>query len=99
MSELEDLKTENANLKAQAGANQQGIHALMAQLEAHKGALGDANIISMQLRTNIAMLAKSNQELAEKVQKLEAELAAIKEANKDAKSAEVPPLKEVSKGK
>jgi uncharacterized protein YaaN involved in tellurite resistance len=87
MSELEALKQENANLKAQAGANQQGIHGLMAQLEAHKGELADARVISMQLRTNISLIQKSNKELTEKVQQLEAELAAKNEA----KSAEVPP--------
>jgi uncharacterized coiled-coil DUF342 family protein len=87
MSELEALKNENTTLKNQMAANQQGIHGLLAQVDAYKGELADARTISLQLRTNLIMFQKSNQELAEKVKALEAEIAAAKEA----KSAEVPP--------
>lgn len=87
MSELEALKTENANLKNQLAANQQGIHSLLSQAEAFKGELADARAISFQLRTNLVTYQKSNNELAEKVKNLEAQLAAKNEA----KSAEVPP--------
>jgi ribosomal protein L29 len=93
MSELDDLKTENANLKAQMAANQQGIHGLLAQVDAHKGELADVRMISMQLRTNLILIQKSNKELAERNQCLENELANIREQ----KSAEVPPKE--AKGK
>ena len=97
MSELETLKAEHETLKQQMMQNSQGIHGLLAQVDAYKGELADARTISLQLRTNLIMFQKSNNELVEKVKSLEAEVAKFKEA----KSAEVPPppLKEVSKGK
>jgi predicted RNase H-like nuclease (RuvC/YqgF family) len=97
MSELETLKTENEQLKAQMAQNSQGIHGLLAQVDAFKGELADSRTISLQLRTNLILATKSNNELAEKVKALEAVIAAQKES----KSAEVPPppLKEISKGK
>lgn len=87
MSELDELKKEHDNLKAQMGANQQGIHGLLAQVEALKGELADARTISLQLRTNLVMFQKSNTELVEKNKGLQKELDDLKSA----KSAEVPP--------
>lgn len=100
MSDLETLKKENEQLKQQAMQNSQGIHGLLAQVDAFKGELADARTISLQLRTNLIMCQKSNNELVEKVKALEAVVASLKES----KSAEVPPtppapLKEVAKGK
>lgn len=97
MSELETLKTENESLKKQMLANSQGVHGLLAQVDALRGELADSRHISLQLRTNLVIVQKSNNELSEKVKLLEKELATMREA----KSAEVPPvpLKEVTKGK
>ena len=104
MSDLEALKTENENLKKQMAANSQGIHGLIAQVEAYQGELADSRHISLQLRTNVSLLKKSNNELVEANKTLQANLdvANVKlKAYEDAKSAEVPPapLKEVAKGK
>ena len=95
MSDLETLKKENETLKNQMAANSQGIHGLLAQCDAFKGELADARTISLQLRTNLIVTQKSNNELVEKNKALELELAQFKIA----KTAEVPPLKEVPKGK
>jgi hypothetical protein len=94
MSDVEVLKTENEQLKKQMAANQQGIHSLLSQVEAYKGELADARTISFQLRTNLIMHQKSNNELVEKNKLLEKQLAEKNES----KLAEVP-LKEVAKGK
>ena len=83
MSELETLKQENEKLKAQMTQNSAGIHGLLSQLDAHKGELADARTISLQLRTNLIMFQKSNNELVEKVKALEAELAAVNEKAPD----------------
>ncbi len=94
---LEALKKENDMLKGQMNQNSQGIHGLLAQVDALRGELTDARTISLQLRTNLILTQKSNNELAEVNKALQAELDKLKEA----KSAEVPPppLKEVAKGK
>ena len=102
MSELEVLKTENETLKQQMANNSQGIHNLVSQLEAHQGELADSRMISLQLRTKLILVQKSNNEIIEANNKLQKQL---EEANaklksyEESKSAEVPPLKEVAKGK
>ena len=83
MAEIDDLKVENANLKNQMAANSQGIHNLMAQLEAHRGELADSRMISVQLRTNLILFEKSNKELNSRVKSLEALLAAKEESKSE----------------
>jgi len=94
MSELETLKTENEQLKAQMNQNSQGIHGLLAQCDAFKGELADARTISLQLRTHLVMTQKSNNELIEKIKVLEAKL-------EEYNVGEFPkvPFKEIAKGK
>lgn len=68
---IDELTNENATLKSQFVANSQGIHNLMAQLEATKGELADARIISFQLRTNLVLFEKSNKEISERLKSYE----------------------------
>lgn len=86
------LELENQNLKSQLANNAVGVNQLMAQLEAFKGELADARTISFQLRSNLVMANRANQDWAEKVKSLEALLAAKDESK-------APQLKEVAKGK
>ena len=97
MSELETLKQENETLKTQMVQNSQGIHGLLAQVDALRGELADARTISLQLRTNLIITQKSNNELTDKLKAAELELTNFKIS----KTSEVSPaqLKEVPKGK
>lgn len=94
---LENLKKEHETLKGQMSQNAQGIHGLLAQVDAYKGELADSRIISLNLRTQLVILDKSNKELVETNKVLQAELEKLKET----KSAEIQPqpLKEFYKGK
>lgn len=71
---LEALKQENEVLKSQMNKNSQGIHGLLAQVDAHKGELVDSRHICLQLRTNLIMCQKSNNELVEANKQLQAKL-------------------------
>ena len=82
----DELKNENQSLKDQLAQHKTGVDGLLAQLDALRGELTDARTISLQLRTNLILVQKSNKELDEKVKALELELANFKIA----KTAEVP---------
>jgi len=94
MSDLETLKKENEQLKLQQQQNNQGIHNLIAQLDAYKGELNDSRVISLQLRTNLISAQKVNQQAIEQLndtkKQLDEALQKIK-TYEDSKSAEVQP--------
>lgn len=97
MLELEFIKKENETLKSQLAANSQGIHGLLAELDAHKGELADSRVISMQLRKNLILVQKSNEELTQKIKLLETKILDFQTKLKyEAPLVTVPPeLKEL----
>ena len=75
--ELESVKAENAGLKKQMQDNSAGVHQILSQLEAHKGELADTRIISIQLRARLILAEKSNVDLQQLVQSLQARIAEL----------------------
>lgn len=72
MSEqLSKLELENANLKKQLEQNRIGVENLLSNIDAYKGELADSRTISLQLRNNLVMLQKVNNELSDKVNALQ----------------------------
>lgn len=69
------LTSENKQLKDQLQNNSRGVESLLAQLEAVKAMLNDANTHAMILRTNNILLNKQLKTLSEQVESLNKELA------------------------
>ena len=68
--EVNDLQTENEQLKTQLNQNSQGVQALLAQIDALKEKVNEGNYTDLQLRTNCILLQKANKELAEEISSL-----------------------------
>lgn len=89
---IEDLTTENNNLKATLQNNANGIQTVLAQLDAHKQMINENNQIGVNLRTNIILFQKQNEMLNEqlkiansKIVELEAKIAEKPEKNVSSK--------------
>lgn len=95
MSEVVTLKAENEALKNQLVQNGKGVQNLLTQIDALKGELTDARTISLQLRINLVTAQQAGKICQEQCINLQKEIDELKES----KSAEIPPLKEVNKGK
>lgn len=59
--QVENLQKENVQLKAQMQQNQNGVDGLIAQLEAHKGMLGEQLNQGLALRAEMVRLNKQLQ--------------------------------------
>lgn len=95
MSDVEDLKTEIATLKNQLSQNSQGAQNLMCQIDALKGELADSRTISLQLRMNLITAQNTAIHFQDQCKILQNKL----DECKSSKTAEIPALKEVAKGK
>ena len=84
-NELDTLKQQNANLNDQINRTNAGVNNLFAQLEAHRAELNDSRAISLQLRTQIVILQKSNNELQEKLKSLETPKPSVDAVTKQGK--------------
>jgi len=86
MSDVEQLKNENENLKQQLAQNTQGVKGLLAQVDAYRQTVADSNNINLQLRTNVILMQQANKEQLEKIECLSKEIVDLNkqlaEANK-----------------
>jgi phosphate starvation-inducible protein PhoH len=85
MSDLETLTKENEELKRQFALNSQGVQGLLAQLDAHKQSLNEALNINLQLRTNLILFQKQNQEFTDQIKNLTATNKALYDENSELK--------------
>ncbi len=67
-NENEILKNKNESLKQLLAQNNNNVAGLVAQLEAHKQMLNDSLNTGLQLRTNLILFQKNNQELSERLE-------------------------------
>jgi len=92
MSDLEQEKIDaltkrNAELEQQMSQNSQGIHGLLAQLDAHKQSLNEALNVGLNLRANLILVQKQNQEFNDRIKTLSSQLD---EANKKVAELSAP---------
>lgn len=87
MSDIETLQKENETLKQQAASNSQGIHGLLAQLDAYKQIFNNMNITEVSLRTNLILFEKSNKELSAANAELNKKIAELNKPIEDSKEA------------
>lgn len=91
---IDTLNAENAGLKRQVQQTSDAVHGLLAQIDAHKQELNNAIQNSIMLRTNTIILQKSNKELVDKINALNAMIADL---NK--KLEIIPPKKDTANSK
>lgn len=88
MSDLENLKQENDNLKKQLEANSNGVQTLLAQLDAHKQMLNEQFASSIQVRSNLVLYQKAHKEVTDKNSEL---LKQIELLNKELEELKTKP--------
>lgn len=81
---IEALQQENNTLKQQMAANSQGVQGLLAQLDAHKQSLNEALNVGLNLRTNLIMFQKQNEQLVAKIQEQEKQINSLNQQLTDA---------------
>jgi len=85
MSEpLNAVELENQNLKQQLQNNAQGVENLLAQLDAHKGAIADANAINLNIRTQLILWQKQNKLLNDRNLELMKQIEGVNKQLEDA---------------